>query len=69
MIATHGRAQVLLVIGIGADDRIHTIDITGDAERIRRAALTLPARPIQEHHKLVGYQGRQIQPASGRERG
>ncbi|AFS14352.1 MULTISPECIES: sigma-70 family RNA polymerase sigma factor [Mycobacterium] len=69
VIATHGRAQVLLVIGIGADDRIHTIDITGDAERIRRAALTLPARPIQEHHKLVGYQGRQIQPASGRERG
>lgn len=69
VIAARGRAQVLLVIGIGADDRIHTIDITGDAERIRRAALTLPARPIQEHHKLVGYQRRQTQPANGRERG
>lgn len=63
VLAARGRAQVLLVIGIGADDRIHTIDITGDAERIRRAALTLPRWPFQEHHKLVGYQGRQTQPA------
>lgn len=59
VLAARGRAQVLLVIGIGADDRIHTIDITGNAERIRRAALTLPRRPTQEHHKLIGYQGRQ----------
>ncbi|GAB4940397.1 sigma-70 family RNA polymerase sigma factor [Mycobacterium avium subsp. hominissuis] len=42
VIAARGRAQILLMIGIGADDRIHTIDITGDRERIRRAALALP---------------------------
>jgi RNA polymerase sigma-70 factor (ECF subfamily) len=42
VIAARGRAQILLMIGIGADDRIHTIDITGDPERIRRAALALP---------------------------
>lgn len=42
VIAARGRAQILLVIGIGADDRIHTIDVIGNAERIRRAALTLP---------------------------
>ncbi len=63
VLAARGRAQVLLVIGIGADGRIHTIDITGNAGRIRRTALTLPQWPIQEHHKLVGYQGRQTQPA------
>ncbi|BCZ24188.1 sigma-70 family RNA polymerase sigma factor [Mycobacterium senriense] len=72
VLAARGRAQVLLVIGIGADDRIHTIDITDNAERIRRAALTLPRWPIQEHHKLVGYQGRQTQsagkPATGQDR-
>lgn len=69
VLATHGRVRILLVIGIGADDRIHTIDITGDAERIRRAALTLPRRPIQEHHNLIGYQGRQTEPADGRDHG
>lgn len=69
VIAAHGRAQVLLVIGIGADDRIETIDITGDAERIRRAALALPRWPIQEHHNLSGYQGRQTEPVTGRRRG
>lgn len=42
VIAARGRAQILLMIGIGADDRIHTIDITGDPERIRRATLALP---------------------------
>jgi RNA polymerase sigma-70 factor (ECF subfamily) len=63
VLAARGRAQALLVIGIGADDRIHTIDITGNAERIRRAALTLPRWPTQEHHKLIGYQGRQTRPA------
>lgn len=61
VLAARGRAQVLLVIGIGADDRIHTIDITGDAERIRRAALTLPRWPLQDH--VIGYQGRQTQSA------
>ncbi|OBE97091.1 sigma-70 family RNA polymerase sigma factor [Mycobacterium sp. 852002-10029_SCH5224772] len=68
-IVARGRAQILLVIGIGADDRIHTIYITGDAERIRRAALALPRGPIQEHHNLIGYQGRQTEPAKGRKRG
>ncbi|OBI38749.1 sigma-70 family RNA polymerase sigma factor [Mycobacterium colombiense] len=72
VLAARGRAQVLLVIGIGADDRINTIDITGDAERIRRAALTLPRWPIQERHMLVGYQGRQTQstgkPDTGQDR-
>lgn len=63
VIAAGGRAQILLVIGIGADDRIHAIDITGDAERIRRAALRLPRWPSQEHHNLIGYQGRQGPPA------
>lgn len=72
VVAARGRAQVLLVIGIGADDRIHTIDITGNAERIRRAALTLPRGPIQQQHNLIGYQGRQTQsagnPAAGHDR-
>lgn len=72
VLVARGRAQVLLVIGIGADDRIHAIDITGNAERIRRAALTLPRWPIQEHHTLIGYQGRQTQsagkPATGQSR-
>ncbi|WP_406815445.1 sigma-70 family RNA polymerase sigma factor [Mycobacterium sp. M23085] len=63
VLAARGRAHVLLMIGIGPDDRIHTIDITGSADRIRRAALTLPRWPIQEHHNLIGYQGRQTQPA------
>ncbi|MBV8789416.1 MAG: sigma-70 family RNA polymerase sigma factor [Mycobacterium sp.] len=49
VLAPRGRAQVLLVIGLGADDRIHTIDITGDADRIRRTTLTLPVRD-REHH-------------------
>ncbi|HEX5256935.1 MAG TPA: sigma-70 family RNA polymerase sigma factor [Mycobacterium sp.] len=72
VLAVRGRAQVLLVIGIGADSRIHTIDITGNAERIRRTALTLPQWPIQEDHKLIGYQGRQTpsagEPATGQDR-
>ena len=36
VIAPRGRAQALLRIGVGADNRIHTIDITGDADRLRR---------------------------------
>ncbi len=43
VIAPHGRAQILLRIGVGADNRIHTIDITGDRDRPHRAVLTLPA--------------------------
>lgn len=73
VIAVRGRAQFLLVIGIGADDGSHTIDITGSAERIRRAALALPRWPAQEYHNLVAYQGRQTQvagePAMGQDQG
>ncbi|OBF61819.1 RNA polymerase subunit sigma [Mycobacterium sp. 852002-51971_SCH5477799-a] len=72
VLAARGRAQVLLVIGIRADGRIHTIDITGNAERIRRTALTLPRWPNQQHHNLIGYQGRQThsagEPATGQDR-
>ncbi|MEB4212210.1 sigma-70 family RNA polymerase sigma factor [Mycobacterium sp. 94-17] len=63
VLAPHGRAEVLLVIGIGADGRIHTIDITGDAGRVHRAGLALPRWPIQEHHTFIGYQGRQTRSA------
>jgi RNA polymerase sigma factor (sigma-70 family) len=49
VLAPSGRAQVLLLIGLGADGRIHTIDITGDEYRIRGATLTLPVRD-REHH-------------------
>jgi RNA polymerase sigma factor (sigma-70 family) len=61
-IAPRGRAQALLEIGLGADNRIHTIDITGDADRLRRAALALPRWPSQEHHRPIGYQGHQTEP-------
>lgn len=42
VIAPHGCARMLLQLRIGEDNRIHRIDITGDADRIRRAALALP---------------------------
>lgn len=48
-IAAGGRVRTLLRIGIGDDNRIHTIDITGDTDQLRGATLTLP----------MGYQGRQ----------
>lgn len=54
VIAPRGRAGIMLRIGVGADNRIHTIDITGDAERVRRAVLALPQS--QEHHRPIGYQ-------------
>ncbi|MEB3981614.1 sigma-70 family RNA polymerase sigma factor [Mycobacterium sp. 663a-19] len=54
VIAPRGRPRIMLRIGIGADNRIHTIDITGDAERLRRAVLTLPAPPSQAHPGRVG---------------
>jgi RNA polymerase sigma-70 factor (ECF subfamily) len=57
VIAPRGRAQALLQIGVGADNRIHTIDITADPDRLRRAALALPSWPPQEHHSPGGYQG------------
>jgi RNA polymerase sigma factor (sigma-70 family) len=57
VIAPRGRAQVLLQIGVGADNRIHTIDITADADRVRRAVLALASWPSQGHHSPIGYQG------------
>ena len=63
VIAPHGRAQALLEIGVGADDLIHTIDITGDADRLRRAVLAVPRWPFQEHQPPIGYQGHQTQSA------
>ncbi len=72
VIAPQGRAQALLLIAVGADDRIHAIDIIGDRDRIHRAVLALPSRPIPQHHSRVGYQGHQTppagQPAPGRKR-
>jgi RNA polymerase sigma-70 factor, ECF subfamily len=70
VIAPRGRPQIMLQIGIGTDNRIHTIDITGDAGRLRRALL---ARPLpQPHHGHIGYQGHQTQsagrPAWGQDR-
>jgi RNA polymerase sigma-70 factor (ECF subfamily) len=57
VIAPRGRPQVLLQIGIGADYRIHTIDITGDADRLSRTVLTLLHRPSERHHRPIRYQG------------
>ncbi|ORB73584.1 sigma-70 family RNA polymerase sigma factor [Mycobacterium scrofulaceum] len=54
VIAPRGRAQVLLLITVGGDDRIHAIDITADPSRIHRATLALPS---------IGYQGPQAPPA------
>ena len=45
VLAPRGYAQVMLLIGLGPDDRIDAIDITGDPDRIRRASLTLPRGP------------------------
>jgi len=68
VIAPHGRAQALLRIGVGADNRIHTIDIIGDAGGIRRAVLALPRWPSQRHHRPIRYQGHQTQSAKGQDR-
>ena len=40
-IAPEGRVEALLQIGID-EGRIHTIDIVGDADRLKRAVLALP---------------------------
>ena len=63
VIAPSGRAQALLQIGIGDDNRIHTVDITGDTDRLRRAVLTLPRWPSQNYHRPIGYQGHRTKPA------
>jgi RNA polymerase sigma factor (sigma-70 family) len=57
VIAPCGRPQVLLQIGVGTDNRIHTIDITGDADRLGRAVFALPRWPSQEPLSPIGYQG------------
>jgi RNA polymerase sigma factor (sigma-70 family) len=57
VIAPRGRAQTLLQVAIGTDNRIHTIDITGEADRLRRAVLALPRWPSQEHLSPIGYEG------------
>jgi RNA polymerase sigma factor (sigma-70 family) len=63
VIAPHGRAQMLLHIGIGADNRIHTIDITADADHLRRAILALPGWPSQALLSPFGYQGHETRSA------
>jgi RNA polymerase sigma factor (sigma-70 family) len=57
VIAPRGRPQVLLRIGVGADNRIHTVDITGDADSLHRAVLALPRWPSQQHPRPIRYQG------------
>ena len=47
VIAPRGRAQILLRLRIGADNRIYEIDISADADRLRRAVLALPRRASQ----------------------
>ncbi len=64
VIAPRGRPQVLLQIGIGADNRIHTIDITGDADRLRRAVLALPRRDAGN----TPGRGYRTRPAAGQDR-
>ncbi|MEY8016374.1 sigma-70 family RNA polymerase sigma factor [Mycobacterium servetii] len=57
VIAPGGHARVLLLIGVGADSHIHTIDIRGDADRLRRAVLALPYPPPGRPRGGIGYQG------------
>ena len=57
VFAPHGRAQILLHVGIGADNRIDAIGITADADRLRRAMLALPGWPSQALLSPFGYQG------------
>jgi hypothetical protein len=64
VIAAGGHAQALLQIGVGDDNRVHTIDITGDADRVRHAVLTLPRWPSQNYHRPIGYQGHRTKPAT-----
>jgi RNA polymerase sigma factor (sigma-70 family) len=63
VIAPRGRPRIMLQIGIGTDNRIHAINITGDAGRLRRAVLALPLLPPQAHHGHIGYQGHQTRSA------
>jgi RNA polymerase sigma-70 factor, ECF subfamily len=69
VIAPRGRPQIMLKIGIGTDNRIHTLDITADVERLRRAVLALPLLPSQAPRRPIGYQGHQTQSAARPARG
>ncbi len=62
-IAPHGHARALLQIGIGADGRINTVDITGDPDRLAAAVLTLAHPPSQKCLRPIGYQGHQARMA------
>ncbi|WAC93748.1 sigma-70 family RNA polymerase sigma factor [Mycobacterium sp. Aquia_213] len=72
VIAPRGRVQILLQLAIGADNRIHAIDITADTDRLRRAVLALPGCPSQAYSSPIGYQGHGTRPVGssmmGRER-
>ncbi|BCQ08869.1 RNA polymerase sigma factor [Mycobacterium heckeshornense] len=46
-IAPRGQLQAVLRIGIGDDQRIHSIDIVGDPDRLRTAVLTVPAAALR----------------------
>ncbi|WP_025736128.1 sigma-70 family RNA polymerase sigma factor [Mycobacterium genavense] len=69
VIAPHGRAQILLRLGIGADNRIHVIDITGDAAQLRRAVFALPGWPSQADSRPIRYQGHGTRPVGSSETG
>ncbi|WP_272896354.1 sigma factor-like helix-turn-helix DNA-binding protein, partial [Mycobacterium montefiorense] len=57
VIAPRGRAQILLRLGIGADNRIHAIDISADTDQLHRAVLALPPGACQADLSPIGYQG------------
>ena len=48
VVAPGGHVQAVLQIGVGDDNRIHTIDITGDADDLCRVVLALPAPAASE---------------------
>ncbi|ORW92931.1 RNA polymerase subunit sigma [Mycobacterium sp. IEC1808] len=65
VLAPRGRALAMLRIGIGPDNRIHTIDITGDPDRLRRAVLALPGEPPRQHLSPIWRHGDPKRPAPG----
>ncbi len=62
-IAPEGRLWALLRVGVGDDNRIHTIDITGDTDGLRRTVLGLSSWPSQQDHRTIGYEGLHVEPA------
>jgi RNA polymerase sigma factor (sigma-70 family) len=65
VIAPHGRAQVLLHIGLSDDgcaSRVRSIELTGQPDLIDRAALALPRAVFQDCLRRIRYQ-RQGRPA------